>query len=103
MCLATGLAPKMTFCPRTPKWESQNSQIWEFHDFGGPYICVQTFDWYEVKSKVVVLIKIFPTICGTPPARKEIKAIIDFFENQINNLILNPSFGHNLCFNYPNG
>jgi hypothetical protein len=27
---------QMTFCPWTPKWESQNSQSWDFCDFGGP-------------------------------------------------------------------
>jgi hypothetical protein len=30
---------QMSFCPRTPKWESQNSQSWDSHNFpnfGGP-------------------------------------------------------------------
>jgi hypothetical protein len=27
---------QMAFCPRTPKWESQNSQSWDPRDFGGP-------------------------------------------------------------------
>jgi hypothetical protein len=27
---------QMAFCPGTPKWESQNSQSWDFRDFGGP-------------------------------------------------------------------
>jgi hypothetical protein len=26
---------QMAFCPGTPKWESQNSHNWDFHDFGG--------------------------------------------------------------------
>jgi hypothetical protein len=26
---------QMSFCPGTPKWESRNSQNWDFHDFGG--------------------------------------------------------------------
>jgi hypothetical protein len=44
-------------------------------------------------------------VCGAPPARKEIRAIPDFlmFKNQIGNLIFDLSFGHNLCFKYPNG
>jgi hypothetical protein len=25
---------QMAFCPRTPKWESRNSQSWDSHDFG---------------------------------------------------------------------
>ncbi len=27
---------QMSFCPGTPKWESQNSQNWGSYDFGGP-------------------------------------------------------------------
>jgi len=27
---------QMSFCLRTPKWESQNSQNWDFHNIGGP-------------------------------------------------------------------
>jgi len=27
---------QMAFCPRTPKWESQNSQSWDSRDFGAP-------------------------------------------------------------------
>jgi hypothetical protein len=26
---------QMWFCPRTPKWKSQNSQNWDSRDFGG--------------------------------------------------------------------
>jgi len=26
----------MSFCPKTPTWEPQNSQKWDSHDFGGP-------------------------------------------------------------------
>jgi hypothetical protein len=25
---------QMTFCPKTPIWESQNSQTWDSYDFG---------------------------------------------------------------------
>jgi hypothetical protein len=34
-------------------------------------------------------------VCGTSPSRKEIMTIPDFY--------LGLSFGHNLCFKYPNG
>jgi hypothetical protein len=27
---------QMTFCPKTPKWESWNSQSWYSRDFGAP-------------------------------------------------------------------
>ncbi len=28
---------QMAFCPRTPKWESRNSQSWNIRNFGGVY------------------------------------------------------------------
>jgi hypothetical protein len=31
-----GTNTQMTFCPRTPKWESRNSHNWDSSDFGGP-------------------------------------------------------------------
>jgi len=27
---------QMSFCPRTPKWESRNSHSWDFCNFGDP-------------------------------------------------------------------
>jgi len=33
---AHGANTQMSFCPRTPKWESQNFQSWDSYDFGGP-------------------------------------------------------------------
>jgi hypothetical protein len=27
---------QMAFCPETPKWESQISPSWDFHNFGAP-------------------------------------------------------------------
>jgi hypothetical protein len=31
-----GTNTQMAFCPKTPKWESWNSQSWDSYDFGGP-------------------------------------------------------------------
>jgi hypothetical protein len=31
-----GIGIQMTFYLETPKWESWNSQSWDFRDFGGP-------------------------------------------------------------------
>jgi hypothetical protein len=39
---------------------------------------VQTFDQDEVFNKVVAFVKSFPTKCGMPPERKEIRVILDF-------------------------
>jgi hypothetical protein len=55
---------------------------------------MQTSDEGEVWSKVVALIKSFPTVCGMPPTHKGVRAIPDFMGH---------SFAHNLCFNHPNG
>jgi hypothetical protein len=33
-----GTNTQMSFCPKTPKWESRNSQSWDSHDFGAPII-----------------------------------------------------------------
>ncbi len=43
-----GTSTQMSFCLETPKWESQNSQSWDFHNFGGVYLYVQISDWDEV-------------------------------------------------------
>ncbi len=54
---------QMTFCPKTPKWESQNHPSWtpatlEPHNF-------TIRPWIKMRSeaKVVALVKSFPTIC----------------------------------------
>ncbi len=73
-----GTSTQMSFCPKTPKLESWNFQNWVSCNFGNPYLCVQTFDWDEVWSKVVTLIEIFPIVCGTPPAHNGIKVIPNF-------------------------
>jgi hypothetical protein len=65
LCLATGSTFKCHFVPRLSSWESRNSQNWDFRNFGGPQLLVQTFNWGEVSSKVVALIKSFAMICGT--------------------------------------
>jgi hypothetical protein len=31
-----GASTQMSFCPETPKWESQNSQNWDYYHFGAP-------------------------------------------------------------------
>jgi hypothetical protein len=82
----------MSFCPRTPKWESWNSQNWDSRDFGGSYLCVDVrLKWGPKQS------------CG--PHWKLSNRLWHTTCKQGNqgNLIPNPSFGHNLCLKYPNG
>jgi hypothetical protein len=56
-------------------------------------------------NKVVALIESFPMVYCTPLARKGIEANswLLMVGNQIVNSIPGLSFGHNLCFNCPNG
>ncbi len=43
-------------------------------------------------------------ICGKPPTQvNQRDSGLLVVKNQIGNLTLGPSFGHNLCFKYPNG
>jgi hypothetical protein len=62
---------------------------------------VQTSNWDEVLSKVVALIESFPTICCTPGNLVDSQLLV--VGSQIGNLTPGLSFGHNLCFRYPNG
>ncbi len=39
---------QMIFCPEILKWESQNSHSWDFGDFGGAQLRMQTSDCNEV-------------------------------------------------------
>jgi hypothetical protein len=39
---------------------------------------MQTSDWDEVQSKVVAFVESFPTVCGKPLERKQIRAIPNF-------------------------
>ncbi len=73
-----GASTQMSFCPRTPKWEYRNSQNWDFRDFGGSQLCVQTSNWGKVWSKVVAFFKSFLTVCSMPPEHRKFRAIPNF-------------------------
>jgi hypothetical protein len=72
-----GANTQMSFCPET-LGSPKIYQNWDSHNFGGLHMCVQTLRLRWIWSKVVVLIKSFPTVCGMPAARNEVKAILDF-------------------------
>jgi hypothetical protein len=64
---------------------SQDSQVTipKFPKFGFPQLwrlitLCENLRWRWGLSKIVALVKSFPTICGTRPACKEIKTILDF-------------------------
>ncbi len=66
---------------------------------------MQTFDWNEVWSEVVALVKNFPTICGhityMQVNQGDYRLLV--VESQIGNLIPGFFWDHNLCFKYSNG
>jgi len=56
---------QMTFCLETPKWESQNSQSWDFRNFGAHnFVCRPSIEM-KFKAKIVALVESFPTVCCT--------------------------------------
>jgi hypothetical protein len=55
----------MALFPRTPKEESRNCPGLGSRDFGSSYLSVPTFEWSEVLTKVVALLKSFPMPCRT--------------------------------------
>jgi hypothetical protein len=96
---------QMTFCLKTPKWESQNSQSWDFRNFGGHitlsanlrlrWNLKQSCSPYQELSN-----SMWHTTCtqGNP---SNFRLLV--VRSQIANLILGFSFDHNLCFRCPNG
>jgi len=95
---------QMSFCPRIPKLGIRKfsklglSQLWR------PVTLCENLRLRLVLI-IVALIKSFPMVCGTSPSRKEISRNFGLLmvRSQIGNLTPGPSFGHNLCFKYPNG
>jgi hypothetical protein len=89
---------QMSFCLGTPKWESQILTTWtpttlEVHNF----TCRPPIEM-RFKAKLYPSLRIFPTVCHTPPACKEIEAIFDSHP-----LTHNFFLGHNLCLKRLNG
>jgi hypothetical protein len=68
----------MTLFLRTPKEESRNCPELDSRDFGSSYLPALTYDWSEVRTKVVALLKSFSMPCLTPPANVRIVSIPDF-------------------------
>jgi len=69
---------QMALFPGTPKEESRNCPGLEFRDFGSSYLSAPTFDWSEVLTKVVVLLKSFLTPCRTSSTDVGKRTIPDF-------------------------
>jgi hypothetical protein len=94
-----GVDIQMAFCPVTPKWEFQNSQSCDSHNFGGAYL---RWKWGLKQS------------CSPCRDLSNLMSHTTFTQgnlgdswflvvgSQIANLTPTPSFGHNLCFRCPN-
>jgi hypothetical protein len=100
-----GLHPKMSFCPGTPKLrilifpKLGLLSLWRPITF-----CVDLqLRWGPHKSCSSCW-KLFNDMWHVtyPQVNKGDYGLL-MVENQINNLIIDPSFGHNLCFKYSNG
>jgi hypothetical protein len=87
----------MALLPQTPKEESRNYPGLESWDFGNSYLPTARSDWSEVSTKVVGLLKSFPTPCRTFSSDVGKRSISDF-----GNLTFSPSFAHNLGYGCPN-
>jgi len=103
--LLRGTCIQMAFIPRTPKEESWNCPGLDSQNFGNSQLPAQTSDWDEVWSKLVALLKSFPTVYRTPFAHTGIGSIPDFLWSRVKTISLThgPSFAHNLCGRCPNG
>jgi hypothetical protein len=69
---------QMAFCPKTPKWDPEIPKV------GIPtilrpqnFVC-RPLIGMRFEKKIVALVEVFPMVCRTPPARKEIRLIPDF-------------------------
>jgi hypothetical protein len=93
---------QMPFCPRTPKWESRNSQSWDSYDFGGPnFLCRPSIELKQSCIPCRELSNCMWHIACTQENRGDSRLLM--VESQIGNLTPNTSFSHNLCFKCPNG
>jgi hypothetical protein len=76
--LLRGTCIQMAFIPGTPKKESRNCPNLDSQDFGDSQLPAQASDWDEVWSKLVALLKSFPTVYRTSSTHTGIGSIPDF-------------------------
>jgi hypothetical protein len=94
---------QMAFCLKTPKSESRNSQSWDSYNFGAPnFVCKPPI---EMRSEA----KLYPhwdlsngMLHITCMQGNRVDSRLLVVGSQTTNSIPDLSFGHNLCFNYPN-
>jgi hypothetical protein len=73
-----GPTPKCHFDPGLPNWNPKIPKIRTPTTlYAHNFVYKPPIDM-RYNNKVVALIESFPTVCGTPPTRKEMRAILDF-------------------------
>jgi hypothetical protein len=100
-----GTSIQMAFCPGTPKWESQNSQTWDSHDFGGPYLFFANLRLrWSMKQSCSPCRELSNSMWHTNCTQgNRGNSWLLVVGSQIANSTVGLSFGHNLCFRCPNG
>jgi hypothetical protein len=84
----------MSFCPKTPKWESWNSQNWNFHNFGEIItLCAYLRLRWGLKQSCNPLQELSNGMWQATYMQRN--------QGDSPFLVVGPSFGHNLCFRYP--
>jgi hypothetical protein len=100
-----GTGIQMALCPETPKWESQNSHNWDSCDFWRPITLHANLQlgWSLKKSCSPYQYLFNNMLHATYTWGNRGDSWLLMVMNQIANLNLSSSFGHNLHFRCPNG
>jgi len=95
---------QIAFCPRTPKWESQNCQSWDSRNFGAPTLCADLQLRWGLKQSCSPHRELSNGLLHTTYTQgNQVDSRLLMVESQTANLTPNPFFGHNLCFRWSNG
>jgi len=95
---------QIAFCPKTLKWEFQNSQSWDSRNFRGPITLRANLKLrWSLKQSCSLRRKLSNSIFHVTYTQGncvDSRLLVVMIE--IANLIPDPFFGHNLCFRCPN-
>ncbi len=103
--LGHGTSTQMSFCLEILKWEFRNSQNQDSRNFWNP-ITLWADLWlrWDLKQSCSSRWELSNSMWhATYTQGDQGDSQLLVVGSQINNLTPNPSFGHNLCFRYPNG
>jgi hypothetical protein len=102
-----GTNTQMSFCPRTPKWDlgvSKFSKLGLLQLWRPITLCVNFRLRWGLKQSCNIHWELSNVMWNTTWIQgNQGDSQLLMVESQIANLTFGPSFGHNLCSNYPNG